>query len=295
MFGRRYSDGLHQAIEAKENVKIEQESQTLASITFQNYFRMYEKLAGMTGTAKTEEAEFHEDLRHGRRRRPDQQPMIREDMPDLVYKTEEAKFNAVVEDIVEQHKTGRPVLVGTISIEKSERLSAMLKQRGVPHQVLNAKYHEKEAEIIAQAGRLGAVTIATNMAGRGTDIVLGGNPEFLAREQLRKEGFRRVIAEATDLSPGGGARRRRSGSDGAQRRGERSDARIERRASAFKSCTPVQEETDAERAKVWSSAASTSWAPSATRAAASTTSCGAGPGGKATRARRAFTSRSKTT
>ncbi len=200
MIGRRYSDGLHQAIEAKEGVKIEHESQTLASITFQNYFRMYEKLAGMTGTAKTEEPEFQKIYGMDVVVIPTNQPLAREDMPDLVYKTEAGKFNAVVEDIVEQHKRGRPVLVGTISIEKSERLSAMLKKRGVPHQVLNAKYHEKEAEIVAQAGRLGSVTIATNMAGRGTDIVLGGNPEFLARERLRKDGFSAdVITAATNL------------------------------------------------------------------------------------------------
>ena len=200
MIGRRYSDGLHQAIEAKEGVKIEHESQTLASITFQNYFRMYEKLAGMTGTAKTEEAEFQKIYGMDVVVIPTNLPMIRVDLPDLVYKTEAAKFNAVVEDIVKQHALGRPVLVGTISIEKSERLSAMLKKRGIPHQVLNAKYHEKEAEIVAQAGRLGAVTIATNMAGRGTDIVLGGNPEFLARERLRKDGYSHgVILAATNL------------------------------------------------------------------------------------------------
>src|SRR5690606_9752667 len=160
-----YSDGLHQAIEAKEGVKIERESQTLASITFQNYFRLYEKLAGMTGTAKTEEDEFRSIYGMDVVVIPTHKKMIRVDYPDVVYKTEKAKFNAVVEEIVELHKQGRPVLVGTVSIEKSERLSAMLKRRGIPHQVLNAKYHEKEAEIIAQAGKPGAVTIATNMAG----------------------------------------------------------------------------------------------------------------------------------
>ncbi|MFS8571580.1 MAG: preprotein translocase subunit SecA [Clostridia bacterium] len=198
MFGRRYSDGLHQAIEAKEGVKIERESQTLASITFQNYFRMYEKLAGMTGTAKTEENEFIKIYGMDVVVIPTNLPMIRQDLGDLVYKTEAAKFKAVVDDIEQQHRTGRPVLVGTLSIEKSERLSEMLKKRGLPHQVLNAKYHEKEAEIVAQAGRLGAITIATNMAGRGTDILLGGNPEFLAKEQMRKEGFSpELIAEAS--------------------------------------------------------------------------------------------------
>ena len=173
MFGRRYSDGLHQAIEAKEGVKIEKESQTLATITFQNYFRMYKKLAGMTGTAETEEAEFKKIYNMDVVVIPTHQPMIREDQPDIIYRSEMGKFTAVVNDIVERHKQGQPVLVGTISIEKSELLSSMLGKRGVPHQVLNAKYHEKEAQIIAQAGQKGMVTIATNMAGRGTDIVLG--------------------------------------------------------------------------------------------------------------------------
>ncbi|MCL4514010.1 MAG: preprotein translocase subunit SecA [Firmicutes bacterium] len=173
MFGRRYSDGLHQAIEAKEGVKIEKESQTLATITFQNYFRMYEKLAGMTGTAKTEENEFYKIYGLEVVVIPTNQPMIRKDFPDVVFKTERAKFKAVADEIEDWYRKGRPVLVGTISIEKSELLSDMLKKRGVPHQVLNAKYHEKEAEIIAQAGQRNTVTIATNMAGRGTDIVLG--------------------------------------------------------------------------------------------------------------------------
>lgn len=195
MFGRRYSEGLHQAIEAKEGVKIERESQTLATITFQNYFRMYKKLAGMTGTAETEEPEFRKIYNLPVVVIPTNLDMIRIDYPDVVYKTEAGKFNAVVAEIVDIHKTGRPVLVGTISIEKSEELSGYLKRKGVPHKVLNAKYHEKEAEIIAQAGRLGAVTIATNMAGRGTDIVLGGNPEFLAKDALRSRGI--DPAEAT--------------------------------------------------------------------------------------------------
>ncbi|KUK10984.1 MAG: Protein translocase subunit SecA [Clostridia bacterium 41_269] len=173
MYGRRFSEGLHQAIEAKEGVKIERESQTLASITFQNYFRLYKKLAGMTGTAKTEEQEFREIYGLDVVVIPTNKPLIRKDYPDVVYRTEKGKFEAVVEEIVERHKKGQPVLVGTISIEKSEMLSRMLKKRGIPHEVLNAKYHEKEAEIIAKAGQKGAVTIATNMAGRGTDIVLG--------------------------------------------------------------------------------------------------------------------------
>ncbi len=189
MFGRRYSEGLHQAIEAKEGVKIENESQTLATITFQNYFRMYDKLAGMTGTAETEEAEFRKIYNLPVTVMPTNLDMVRADHPDVIYKTESGKFKAVVDEIVTIHETGRPVLVGTISIEKSEVLSGMLKRRGIPHQVLNAKYHEKEAEIIAQAGRSGSVTIATNMAGRGTDIVLGGNAEFLARDILRSRGI----------------------------------------------------------------------------------------------------------
>ncbi|SHK77226.1 preprotein translocase subunit SecA [Desulforamulus aeronauticus] len=187
MFGRRYSDGLHQSIEAKEGVKIEKESQTLATITFQNYFRMYHKLAGMTGTALTEEEEFRKIYGLEVIVIPTNKPMIRNDISDVVYKTESSKFKAVVEDVVTRHQTGQPVLVGTISIAKSELLSALLKRRGVPHQVLNAKVHDKEAEIIAQAGRFKAVTIATNMAGRGTDILLGGNPEVQARIELRKK------------------------------------------------------------------------------------------------------------
>ncbi|MCF8011487.1 MAG: preprotein translocase subunit SecA [Clostridiales bacterium] len=190
MFGRRYSDGLHQAIEAKEGVKIEKESQTLATITFQNFFRMYNKLSGMTGTAETEENEFKKIYNNvDVVVMPTNKPMIRKDKPDVVYKTEDAKFVAVVEDIAQRHEAGQPMLVGTISIEKSEVLSKMLRRRGVTHQVLNAKYHEKEAEIVAQAGRLGAVTIATNMAGRGTDILLGGNPEFLSAQDLKRKGY----------------------------------------------------------------------------------------------------------
>ncbi|AMV72974.1 preprotein translocase subunit SecA [Desulfuromonas sp. DDH964] len=183
MPGRRWSDGLHQAVEAKEGVKIESENQTLATITFQNYFRMYEKLSGMTGTADTEAAEFSEIYKLEVMVIPTNRPMVRIDQSDVIYKTEREKFKAAIEDIVERHAKGQPTLVGTISIEKSEELSEMLKKRGIPHTVLNAKHHEKEAEIVAQAGRKGAVMIATNMAGRGTDIVLGGNPEMLARRE----------------------------------------------------------------------------------------------------------------
>lgn len=189
MIGRRYNEGLHQAIEAKEGVKVERESKTLATVTFQNFFRMYEKLSGMTGTAQTEASEFMEIYKLDVVEIPTNKPICRIDNQDVVYKTEKAKFNAVIDSIAEHNEKGQPVLVGTISIEKSEILSEMLKRRGIKHEVLNAKYHEKEAEIVAQAGHYGAVTIATNMAGRGTDIVLGGNAEFLAKAYLRKEGF----------------------------------------------------------------------------------------------------------
>ena len=189
MYGRRYSDGLHQAIEAKEGVKVERESKTLATITFQNYFRMYKKLAGMTGTAQTEEQEFQTIYGLDVVVIPTNMPMIRKDSPDCVYKNEVGKYNSVIEEVVECNQRGQPVLIGTISIERSEYLSAVLKKRGIVHQVLNAKHHEKEAEIIAQAGKFGAVTIATNMAGRGTDIMLGGNAEFLAKQEMRKRGY----------------------------------------------------------------------------------------------------------
>ncbi|GAB4280843.1 MAG: preprotein translocase subunit SecA [Coriobacteriia bacterium] len=189
MYGRRYSEGLHQAIEAKEKQHIREENQTLATITLQNYFRLYEKLAGMTGTAVTEDAEFREIYDLPVLVIPTNKPMIREDHEDLIYKDTEAKFKAVVEDIARRHEKGQPCLVGTISIENSEKLSRLLQKRGIPHQVLNAKHHEREAHIVAQAGRVGAVTIATNMAGRGTDIILGGNPEFLAEDILREWGL----------------------------------------------------------------------------------------------------------
>src|SRR5689334_5657864 len=188
MPGRRWSDGLHQAVEAKENVKIERETQTLASITFQNYFRMYKKLAGMTGTADTEAAEFNKIYNLDVTQIPTNKPMIRIEHSDIVYRTEEEKFRNAAKEIKTLHEKGQPVLVGTISVEKSERLSGLLKKMGVKHEVLNAKNHEREAHIVAQAGRKGAVTVSTNMAGRGTDILLGGNPDFLLKERLKKLG-----------------------------------------------------------------------------------------------------------
>ncbi|WP_288859930.1 preprotein translocase subunit SecA [uncultured Flavonifractor sp.] len=198
MYGRRYSEGLHQAIEAKEGVTVARESKTLATITFQNYFRLYGKLSGMTGTAMTEEEEFGTIYSLDIVEIPTNKPVQRVDHPDVVYKTEAGKFRAIVNQIEECHKKGQPVLAGTISIEKSEELSAMLKKRGIKHNVLNAKFHEKEAEIVAQAGKLGAVTVATNMAGRGTDIMLGGNAEYLAKAELRKAGLSdELIAEST--------------------------------------------------------------------------------------------------
>ena len=186
MYGRRYNNGLHQAIEAKEHVKIADESKTLATITFQNYFRMYDKLSGMTGTAMTEESEFEEIYKLDVIEIPTNKPMVRIDHPDIIYKNENAKYRAVIEDIKESHKKGQPVLVGTVSIEKSEKLSKLLTKEGIKHEVLNAKFHEKEASIVAQAGKFGSVTIATNMAGRGTDIMLGGNSEFLAKQEMAK-------------------------------------------------------------------------------------------------------------
>ena len=197
MLGRRFNDGLHQAIEAKEGVKVAQESKTLATITFQNYFRLYTKLSGMTGTAMTEEDEFREIYKLDVIAIPTNRPVQRIDHTDLIYRTEKGKYKAIIEQIAECHEKGQPVLVGTISIEKSELLSSMLKRKGIKHEVLNAKYHAKEAEIVAQAGKLGAVTIATNMAGRGTDIMLGGNAEFLAKAEMRKREYpEEIITEA---------------------------------------------------------------------------------------------------
>ena len=198
MPGRRWSDGLHQAVEAKEGVKIERENQTLATITFQNYFRKYKKLSGMTGTAETEAPEFGKIYNLDVNVIPTNRSLRRIEEPDLVYRTEGEKWNAIVEDIIARQAEGRPALVGTVSIEKSERLSGMLKRRGVKHVVLNAKYHAQEAEIVAQAGRKGGITIATNMAGRGTDILLGGNAEHMARQQALAEGVAEKLAKGEE-------------------------------------------------------------------------------------------------
>jgi preprotein translocase subunit SecA len=201
MFGRRYSEGLHQAIEAKEGVSVEKESKTLATITFQNYFRLYGKLSGMTGTALTEEEEFNTIYNLDIVEIPTNRPLIRQDHPDVVYKNDIGKNHAIIDQIVRCHEKGQPVLVGTVSVEKSEYLSSLLKRKGIKHNVLNAKNHEREAEIVAQAGKFGAVTISTNMAGRGTDIMLGGNPEFMAKSDMRKAEIPdEIIAEATGFA-----------------------------------------------------------------------------------------------
>ncbi len=264
--GRRWSEGLHQAVEAKEGVKIKEENQTLATITLQNYFRMYEKLAGMTGTAETEAAELASTYDLQVVPIPTHKPLVRNDQGDLIYKTEDAKFDAVVDDI-QRAPRGRAsrCCVGTISVAKSEKLSRLLAKRGIPHEVLNAKQHFREAEIVAQAGRLGAVTVATNMAGRGVDILLGGNPEGLAE---RGRAWPRASS----------SRARRA------------------RPATPELLAKYEPETEAEgRPGPRGSAASTCSAPNATRAAASTTSSGAAPAARATPARAASTCRSRTT
>ena len=261
--GRRWSDGLHQAVEAKERVRIKEENHTWATVTLQNFFRLYEKLGGMTGTAETEAGEFASTYDLPVVPIPTNQPLVRADEPDLVFKTEQAKFDAVVEDICERQKAGQPVLVGTASVAKSELLSRLLDKRGVAHQVLNAKQHFREAEVVAQAGRLGAVTVATNMAGRGVDIILGGNAELLAEREAAADGL--------DLGTEEGAAR-------ARRRCEASSSgAVPRRAL-----------------RCASSAGSTCSGASAMRAGASTTSSGVGRGARATPARAGSTSASRT-
>ena len=286
MPGRRWSDGLHQAVEAKEKVKIERENQTLATITFQNYFRKYKKLSGMTGTAETEAPEFNKIYNLDVIVIPTNRPMMRVEESDLVYRTEREKYDAIVTDILEKQASGRPTLVGTVSIEKSERLSTLLRKRGIKHVVLNAKYHAQEAEIVAQAGRKGNVTIATNMAGRGTDILLGGNPEHMARQQA-------IAEEVAQRLPKGEERYVDDEEfvyffhvDGFYRvpRGD-----WERIFGHFR------DETAATTTRSCGSAGCTSWAPSVTRRAASTTSCAAVPAARAIPAPRGSTCRSKTT
>ena len=262
--GRRWSDGLHQAVEAKERVRIKEENHTWATVTLQNYFRLYEKLSGMTGTAETEASEFANTYELPVVPIPPNKPLIRDDNPDLIYKSEDAKFAAVVDDIAERHAAGQPVLVGTASVSKSEHLSRLLEKRGIPHEVLNAKQHFREAEIVAQAGRVGSVTVATNMAGRGVDIILGGNPEGLAVREAIGPGHRRVHGRGRGPA---GKRSRPSSRRSANGRATRSVPSV----------------------------ASTCSAASATRAAASTTSCGDGRAGRVTRARAGSSCPSRTT
>ena len=268
MPGRRWSDGLHQAIEAKEGVEVQEENQTLATISYQNYFRIYKKLAGMTGTADTEAEEFHKIYKLDVTVVPTNKPILRKDADDVVYKNERGKFRAVCDEIEDCHKRGQPVLVGTVSVEKSEVVASLLRKKGIPHNVLNAKQHEREAFVVAQAGRKGAVTISTNMAGRGTDIILGGNAEFMARAEVDPGERRQARARAGDPRSRRPTTRRSSGS----------------RPSA----TPRSR-------RCWPPAACTSSAPSATSRAASTTSCAAAPAARAIPAARGSTCRWKTT
>ena len=268
MFGRRYSEGLHQAIEAKERVKVERESKTLATITFQNYFRLYNKLSGMTGTALTEEEEFGTIYKLDIVEIPTNRPLARKDDSDVVYKTEAAKYRAVIEQIKACHAKGQPVLVGTVSIEKNEHLSKLLQKEGIKHNLLNAKNHEREAEIVAQAGKLGAVTVATNMAGRGTDIMLGGNAEYMAKNDLKKAGLTdELIAEATGYA-------------------ETDNQEIlEARKMFAESLEKHKARSPGRRTRSGRPAASSSSAPSVTTPAVSTTSSGAAPAARGTPAR----------
>ena len=289
MPGRRWSDGLHQAVEAKEGVAIRKEDQTLATITFQNYFRMYKKLSGMTGTAETEAAEFDKIYKLEITVIPTNRKMQRIENPDVVYRTAKEKYFAVADEITRLHGERQPVLVGTTSIEKSELLSEILKRKGVRHVVLNAKFHEKEAEIVAQAGRLGMVTIATNMAGRGTDILLGGNSDFMARQDLvRKQQARAVSAAEGAISPVAGPGMVRFYYTGQE---------FETTQAAWDAAVASHECRRAKQSTKPSSppAVSTSSAPNATSPAASTTSFADAPDARATPAPHASTSRSKTT
>ena len=280
MPGRRWSDGLHQAVEAKEGVKIQRENQTLATITFQNYFRMYKKLAGMTGTAETEAAEFEKIYKLEVVVIPTNRPMIRKENPDMVYRTEEEKFRNAAKEIKEFNEKGQPVLVGTISVEKSEQLSGILKKMGVKHEVLNAKNHEREAYIVAQAGRKGAVTVSTNMAGRGTDILLGGNPEFMTKDECLK---RRSPSAARDA---GQVRRRR-----ALLLLHAPRAVLSRAARQWDEIfTASRRRPKGARRSRRRSAACISSAPSATNRAASITSCADAPAARAIPAVRVSTS-----
>jgi len=286
MPGRRWSDGLHQAVEAKEKVKIERENQTLATITFQNYFRKYKKLSGMTGTAETEAPEFAKIYNLDVIVIPTNRPLRRVEEPDLVYRTEREKYEAIVNDILEKQASGRPTLVGTVSIEKSERLSVLLRKRGIKHVVLNAKYHAQEAEIVAQAGQYGNVTIATNMAGRGTDILLGGNAEHMARQQALAEG----VAERCRRAKRNTWTTRSSSTSSTSTGSSACHGRTGSASTPISGRRPKRTTTRSSR---W--AASTSLPPSVTRPAASTTSCVGAPAARAIRARRASTCRSKTT
>ena len=261
--GRRWSEGIHQAVEAKEGVKIKEENQTLATITLQNYFRMYDKLAGMTGTASTEAAELMNTYGLGVVPIPTNREIARLDQADLIYKSEVGKFNAVIDDIVERHATGQPVLVGTVSVEKSELLSKMMRDRGIDHEVLNAKQHTREAEIVAQAGRLGSITVATNMAGRGVDILLGGNAELLARREVLKEGFDEELLVDDFALP----RPLEHMPDDFREQRVAAFERYQHHVNRFSS------ECGEEGSKVGNSAACTSLPPNGTTAAVSTTSC----------------------
>ena len=289
MPGRRWSDGLHQAVEAKENVKIERENQTLATVTFQNYFRMYKKLAGMTGTAETEAPEFDKIYRLEVVVIPTNKQLLRVENPDIVYRTEKEKYFAAADEIAKFAESGQPVLVGTMSVEKSERLSELLKKKGIKHVVLNAKYHEKEAEIVAQAGRKGAITIATNMAGRGTDILLGGNPEFMAKQECLKKGIAQALkAVAGEVS----AKPDDPNVSYFYYGGIEYKVATAKWNEIYHNATSRPPTPNTTKSSI--SAGCSSSAPNVTRRAASTTSCADAPAVRAIPAHRASTCRWKT-